>query len=650
MILKGSLLHTASGSIELHRDGFGFFVHDEVEDWYIRPPDTRGLLDGDHMIALKVPNSSRERAPYAVPLVLSQRGSRRVILIIEHHRRHGLESRVLANEIKDRVCIAEDVLAGLSADDVVVAELEHFNLSSEVWSAKLVESLGKITDAGIEIKIALNKFGIPGDKDVTLNAEVRDIPELVDETCVVGRVDLRNLPFVTIDGPDAKDFDDAVYVEKTERNYTLYVAIADVSHYVTENSLIDKDARKRSTSVYFPRSVFPMLPDELSSGICSLKPNQDRLVVVAKIEIDSDAGVKETEFLQGVIHSHQRLTYKDVDLLLEDSDCMTDVDLEPNIRESLINLKSLTYLLLKRRKARGALEINARESAFLFDNEDKVLSIGTQTRHFAHKMIEEAMLCANVAAADFLNDRHEPFLYRAHPEPDAAKVVKLGDLLHSLGFEFEIPTRPTPIDFLRILDESLEHTAADSVQTAVLRAMNQASYTATPIGHFGLAYERYTHFTSPIRRYPDLVVHRAIKNQLGYEYDREVDMEGLGDHCSVTERKVEEAVRWTHGWLTATVASRHIGEEYSGRLVSVASFGCFVFIEELCLEGLLHVSDLGSEFFTFDDRAVSFVGSETGKTYQMGDIVEVYISQADIETGRVNLKRTYGRRGRKNVR
>ncbi|MDA1029914.1 MAG: ribonuclease R [Proteobacteria bacterium] len=650
MIFKGPLLHAAAGSVELHRDGFGFFAHDGPEDWYIRPADTRGLLNGDHMIALKVPNSSRGRAPFAVPLALSHRGSRRVVLIIEHHRRYGLVSRVLANEIKDRVSLPKDVLADLSEDDVIVAELGHFDLSSEVWSAELVECLGKITDAGIEIKIALNKFGIPGDRDVTLNAEVRNIPDLVDESSVTDRVDLRALPFVTIDGPDAKDFDDAVFVEKTENSYTLYVAIADVSHYVTENSLIDKDARKRSTSVYFPRSVFPMLPDELSSGICSLRPNEDRLVVVAKIELDSEAAVKETEFLKGVIHSNKRLTYKEVDLLFDAAACMSDVGLKPNIYESLNNLKSLTCLLLEQRKDRGALEINARESAFLFDDENNVLSIGTQTRHFAHKMIEEAMLCANVAAAEFLNERQEPFLYRVHPEPEAAKVVKLGDLLHSLDLGFEIPNRPTPTDFLKILNESIDHPAAEVVQTAVLRSMSQARYTASPTGHFGLAYERYTHFTSPIRRYPDLVVHRAIKNQLGFKYDREVDIEGLGDHCSVTERKVEEAVRWTHGWLTATVASRHVGEEHAGRIVSVASFGCFVLIEELCFEGLLHVSELGSEFFTLDDGAVAFVGSETGKTFQLGDIVEVYISQADIETGRVNLKRAYGQRGRKNVR
>ena len=648
-MLKGSRFQAASGSVELHRDGYGFFTHDGVEDWYIRPAETQGLLNGDHMIALRVLSSNHGRAPFAVPLVLGQRGARRIVLVIEH-RRQGLVSRVLANELKDRVCMPDDVLAELSEEDVVVAELGQFDLSSAVWSAELVERLGKISDAGIEVKIALHKFGISGPRDASLNVEIENIPEAVDEAAVMGRADFRDLPFVTIDGPDAKDFDDAVYIEKVENGYILYVAIADVSHYVNEHSLIDEDARKRSTSVYFPRSVIPMLPEELSAGICSLKPNQDRLVVVAKIELDSDATVIETEFFSSVIHSKQRLTYKDVDILLGESECMSDLSLAPDIYESLTNLKSLTYLLLKRRKNRGALEINARESAFLFDAQSQVSSIETQNRYFANRMIEEAMLCANVAAAEFLNDRQEPFLYRAHPEPDAAKVVKLADLLQSLGLELQLPNRPSPTDFLKILNESLDHPAVDSVQTAVLRTMNQARYTATPTGHFGLAYERYAHFTSPIRRYPDLVVNRAIKNQLGCSYDRETDIEGLGDLCSVNERKVEEAVRWTHGWLTATVAGRHVGEEHIGRIVSVASFGCFVFIEELCLEGLLHVSELGREFFSLDDGAVAFVGSDTGQVFQMGDSVQVYISQADIENGRVNLKRVYRRKGMDHVR
>lgn len=648
-IVNGPQFHVASGSVELHRDGFGFFAHDGVEDWFVRPADTRGLLNGDHMIALRVLNTSHGRAPFAVPLVLGQRGVRRIVLVIEQ-KRHGLVSRVLANELKDKVSMPADVLAELSEDDVVVAELGQFDLSSEVWSAELIERLGKITDTGIEVKIALHKFGISGLRDATLDSEVGTIPKEVDEATAMGRVDLRPLPFVTIDGPDAKDFDDAVYVEKVENGYTLYVAIADVSHYVGKHSLIDEDARKRSTSVYFPRSVIPMLPEELSAGICSLKPNQDRLVVVAKIELDSEAAVSGAEFFQSVIHSKQRLTYEEVDTLFDDSECISEVSLAPGTYESLNNLKSLTYLLLKRRKNRGALEINARESAFLFDAQSQISSIEAQTRYFANRMIEEAMLCANVAAAEFLNDRQEPFLYRAHPEPDAAKVAKLADLLHSIGLELQIPNRPSPTDFLKVLNKSLDHPAVDSVQTAVLRTMNQARYTATPTGHFGLAYERYAHFTSPIRRYPDLMVHRAIKNQLGCSYERETDIEGLGEHCSVNERRVEEAVRWTHGWLTATVASRHVGEEYAGRIIGVASFGCFMFIQELCLEGLLHVSELGSEFFSLDDGAVAFVGSDTGQVFQMGDTVQVYISQADIENGRVNLRRAYRRKGSDHVR
>ncbi len=647
-VLEGPLFHVASGSVELHRDGFGFFVHDNEGDWYIRASDARGILNGDRMVALRILNSSADRAPFAVPLVLTQQGSRRVILVAEA-RGNILITRVLAQEIKDRVILAEEVLATLSPGDVIVAELGSFDIQSETWSATVVQRLGKINDPSIEVSIALHKFDIPGVRDNSLDAEVAGIPEMVDDASLFNRVDLRNLPFVTIDGPDAKDFDDAVYVEHSDAGFCLYVAIADVSHYVAQGSLIDLDARKRSTSVYFPRLVCPMLPEELSSGICSLKPDQDRLVVVVKIELDREARVAASQFMTGVIHSKKRLTYSEVDELLDAARADDEAKLPPGTFDSLINLKLLTKVLLKNRHDRGALEINARESAFVFDDSDRVSVIETQKRFFSSRMIEEAMLCANVAAAEFLKANKEPFLYRAHPEPDSAKIIKLEEFLVSLDFDLKISSRPTPSDFLSILDASRDHPAAESIQSAVLRTMNQARYTPTPTGHFGLAYQSYAHFTSPIRRYPDLMVHRAIKTQLGQPYERVKDLEELGEYCSSNERKVEEAVRWTHGWLNATVAGRYIGEEYLGRVVSVASFGCFIFLDELCLEGLLHVSELGNEFFHLDDGSVSFTGSETGAMYRLGDGVPVYISEANVETGRVTLKRAHQGKGRRHV-
>ena len=648
-VLEGPLFHVASGSVELHRDGFGFFVHDGEGDWYIRSSDARGILNGDRMVVLRIPNSSPDRAPFAVPLVLTQQGSRRIILIVEE-RKTKLVTRVLADEIKDQVHLAEEVLLTASLGDVIVAELGHFDVQSEAWSATMIQILGNINDPGIEVSISLHKFGIPGHRDESLDPEVAAIPEMVDEASLSSRVDLRGLPFVTIDGPDAKDFDDAVYVERRDEGYLLYVAIADVSHYVKQRSLIDQDASKRSTSVYFPRLVCPMLPEELSSGICSLKPDQDRLVVAVKIELDNEARVVESQFLLGVIHSKKRLTYREVDVLLDEAQSGTEAHLPSGTFDSLINLKVLTQALLKNRHGRGALEINARESGFVFDDSGQVSAIQTQERFFSSKMIEEAMLCANVAAAEFLKANKEPFLYRAHPEPDSAKIAKLAEFLISLDFELKIAARPTPSDFLAILEASRDHPAGESIQNAVLRTMNQARYTPTPTGHFGLAYQSYAHFTSPIRRYPDLMVHRAIKTQLGHPHERVTDIEKLGEHCSSNERKVEEAVRWTHGWLNATVAGRCIGEEYAGRVVSVASFGCFIFLDDLCLEGLLHVSELGNEFFNLDDGSVSFTGSETGATYRLGDSVPVYISEANVETGRVTLKRAHQKKGRRHVR
>ncbi|MDA0237560.1 MAG: ribonuclease R [Proteobacteria bacterium] len=648
-VLEGPLFHVASGSVELHRDGFGFFVHDGGADWYIRPSDARGILNGDRMVALRILNSSIDRAPFAVPLVLTQQGSRRVILIVEELK-NTLITRVLADEIKDQVRFAGEVLSTVSPGDVILAELGRFDIQSEAWSASMIQSLGKINDPGIEVSIALHKFGIPGVQDESLDFEVTCVPEIVDEASLSSRVDLRGFPFVTIDGPDAKDFDDAVYVERCETGYSLYVAIADVSHYVKQRSLIDQDASKRSTSVYFPRLVCPMLPEELSSGICSLKPNQDRLVVVVKIELDSEARVIESQFILGVIRSKKRLTYSEVDVLLDEARSGAEDKLPSGTFDSLINLKVLTQALLLNRHGRGALEINARESRFVFNELGQVSLIKAQERFFSSRMIEEAMLCANVAAAEFLKTNNEPFLYRAHPEPDLAKIAKLEEFLVGLNFELKISSRPTPSDFLSILEASRDHPAAESIQTAVLRTMNQARYTPTPTGHFGLAYQSYTHFTSPIRRYPDLMVHRAIKIQLGHPYNKVTDLEELGEHCSSNERKVEEAVRWTHGWLNAAVAGRYIGEEYAGRVVSVASFGCFIFLDDLCLEGLLHVSELGNEFFYLDDGSVSFTGSETGATYRLGDSVPVYISEANVETGRVTLKRAHRGKSRRHVR
>ena len=638
IVTKGASLCVASGKVELHRDGFGFFIHDEPDDWYIRPQDTRGLLNGDEIVALRVLNSSPDRAPFAFPLLQNRQGSRRVILVVDNVR-GVLTSRVLAGELKSEVVLPAETLSSLVFDDVILAELGQFDESLEIWHAELVEHLGSMNDPGIEVAVALHKFNVAGVRSDSLDSEVALIPNSVDAADILGRIDLRELPFVTIDGPDAKDFDDAVHVRVVDDGFILHVAIADVSHYVKENSLIDRDARKRTTSVYFPKVVFPMLPEELSSGTCSLKPNQDRLVVAVEIRFDANAAVIETNFFSGVIHSHKRLTYKEVDRILDDSQFASDTGLPSGVLDSLVALEALTKVLLKNRVSRGALEINARESAFVFDDAGMVSAISPQQRYFSSRMIEESMLCANVAAAEFLKVSKQPFLYRGHPEPEAAKILKLTDLLNSIGVDLKIPVRPKPSDFSRVLDECFNHEAVDALQTAVLRTMSQARYTPIPTSHFGLAYESYCHFTSPIRRYPDLIVHRAIKNVLLTAQEKKSDLHELGEHCSDTERKVEEAVRWVHGWLNASVARQHIGEEHIGRIVSIASFGCFIFIESLCLEGLLHVSELGHEFFYLEEGGVAFKGENSGKTYFLGDSVSITIRDADIETGRVTLKR-----------
>jgi ribonuclease R len=492
---------------------------------------------------------------------------------------------------------------------------------------RVAEVLGHHADPGMEIEIAVRKFDLPHEFSKKALAQARSLSEEVQQQDIQGSRDLRGLHFVTIDGETAKDFDDAVFARRESKGWRLWVAIADVSHYVRQGDALDRDARERGTSVYFPRRVIPMLPEKLSNGLCSLNPNVDRLAMACEMAITREGEVAGYEFYPAAIRSKARLTYTEVWNRLSSG----------KAAENLATLYELFKALFAERNRRGAIDFDTLETRMVFDTRGKIERIVPEPRNDAHRIIEECMLAANVCAGSFLAKRKQPVLYRVHDVPAADKVAALRDFLAELGLQLPGGEIPRPKDYARLLERIRKRPDFGLLQTILLRSLKQAQYSPGNVGHFGLAFDAYVHFTSPIRRYPDLVVHRAIKAALASKTCSENDWEELGRHCSETERRADDASRDVENWLKCYYMRDHVGGTFSGSITGVTAFGLFVTLDDYFVDGLVHISELGRDYFQFDAARHLLLGERSGKRFRLADRMTVKLVRVDLETRKIDF-------------
>jgi ribonuclease R len=628
-------IEVKAGRVEGHKDGFGFFIPDDGSgDIALPEKEMRGVLHGDRVMVREHGVDRRGRKEGKVVEVLEHANS---TLVGRLYRERGYQWVVAENKkISQDILIPDHQDLGASNGQVVMAEIVEQPTRHAPPVGKVVQVLGNYADPGMEIEIALRKHDLPHEFSKAVLAQAKKLPKGVakkDLEPVDGlvREDVRELPLVTIDGEDARDFDDAVYCQPEGRGFRLWVAIADVSHYVKPGAALDKEAYERGNSVYFPRRVIPMLPEELSNGLCSLNPKVDRLCMVCEMEIAGTGSIKKYRFYPAVMHSKARLTYNMVwDWLSGAAKPGKD---QVWLLDPLRNLHKLFKVLLKARSVRGAIDFETLETKMLFDEHDKIERIVPSARNDAHRLIEECMLAANVCASEFLAKKKHPALYRIHRGPHAGQarqVAAISSVL--LGLQLGGGERPTAKDYAKLLERIQDRPDKALLQTVMLRSLQQAIYSPDNVGHFGLAYESYTHFTSPIRRYPDLLVHRAIKAALAGKRYQPGDWSDIGLHCSATERRADEATRDVESWLKCYYMQDRVGEVFTGSISSVVPFGIFVALDDVFIEGLVHVSDLGRDYFHFDSARHQMMGERTGKRFRLGDKVRIRVVSVDMET------------------
>jgi ribonuclease R len=623
------------GRVAGHPDGFGFLIRDDKQpDVFLGPKEMREVLHGDRVIARIVGTDRRGRPEGKIVEVL-ERANTRVVgrVLIEHG--------VLLVVPEDRR-IAQDILiaaGGKRAKEGQVVTVELIAQPTAVSQpiGRVVEVLGDYADPGMEIEIALRKHQLPYEFSPEAKAELRKLPAKVRKKDRAGREDITQLPLVTIDGETAKDFDDAVYCERQGRGFRLIVAIADVSYYVAPGSALDADAMARGNSVYFPRRVIPMLPEKLSNGLCSLMPQVERLCMVCDMSISLSGAIKHYRFYPAVMFSHARLTYTQVAAALYEDDAAARAALG-GLLPHLENLDKLFRVLLKARAKRGAIDFETTETRMIFDEHGKIERIVPEVRNDAHRLIEECMLAANVCASEFLESHEQPALYRVHEGPTPEKLDKLRTFLAEFGLALGGGDEPSAKDYGKLLEQVKTRPDAQLLQTVMLRSLRQAVYSPDNVGHFGLAYEAYTHFTSPIRRYPDLLVHRAIKATLAGERLPRDDWDAIGLHCSLTERRADDATRDVVAWLKCYYMQDKIGEAYSGSVSAVVPFGLFVALDDVFIEGLVHISDLGSDYFHYDETRHELAGERSGVRYRLADRVRVQVIRVDLATTKIDFR------------
>ena len=653
------------GKVQGHRDGFGFFIPDnkELPDVYLPPIEMRKVLHGDR-VRVNPTGSYKGKLEGSIVEVLERSTSSLVGRVLNENGHFVVVPE--DQRIKHDVYIAPADLAGAEHGQVVACEIIRQPSRHVPPQGKITEVLGEIDDPGMEIEIAVRKFDVPHQFSEATLAQAAKLPSRVMAADLQGRVDLRDLPFFTIDGEDARDFDDAIYGELaevpsgkgTKQAWRLLVAIADVSHYVQPGQPIDDDAIERGTSVYFPRRVIPMLPESLSNGICSLNPDEDRLVLVCDMLVHATGAYAGTvqgyQFYPAVICSHARTTYTQVWDIIQQPDGPTARELAV-VRDQVLELYDLYQLFAQQRANRGALDFDTVETQIVCNDMGKIERIEPLHRNHAHRLIEEFMLAANTCAADFLTRTNRLGLYRVHEGSTPEKLGQLREYLRGMGLTLGGGDEPSSLDFSKLLNAVKARDDYEVIQTMIMRSMSQAIYTPENSGHFGLAYKSYTHFTSPIRRYPDLLNHRVIKAQLkrrkympkveGFErapgeplkeYEHSV-WERLGVVLSAYERRADEASYDVQAWLKCWYVREHIGEVFSGKVTGVTNFGLFVTLDNFYVEGLVHISELGSEYFQYNESMHELRGERTGKRYRLTDEVHVQITRVDLEARRIDF-------------
>ena len=655
------------GVIQGNKEGFGFVIPDDgSDDLFLSPHQMRKVFDGDSVLARETGRDRRGRLEGKIVEVLERKRNQ---FVGRFYLESGVGVVIPQNRrITQEILIPPKKHKNAKDGDFVVVDILKFAQNHVKSTGVVTEVLGDVAKPGMEIEVAIRAHEIPRIWPKGIISELNKITSQSDPSKEAGlRIDLRDLPFVTIDGEDAKDFDDAVYCQRQRgKGWTLYVAIADVSHYVKVDSTLDHEAQQRGNSVYFPGHVIPMLPEDLSNGLCSLKPRDHRLVMVCKMDIDREGSITSYQFCEGIIHSHARLTYTEVAAMLETPKSVTDKRLQQRIQEKhqvllpdLKNLYALYKVLHSSRQQRGALDFESTETRIIFSEKKKIKEIIPVERNDAHRLIEECMLCANVCSAEFLLQAKLPALYRVHEGPNEEKVTKLYDFMRGIGIGLARKKKPTPVDYQLILERLKNRPDRHLLQIMVIRSLMQAVYKPQNAGHFGLGFEAYTHFTSPIRRYPDLLVHRAIRylvrsgkhkqhslpapgsqaiaRQEIYPY-KLADLENLGQELSMTERRADAATYDVIDWLKCEYIKEHIGEEFSGTVATVTSFGLFVQLDDVYVEGLVHVTALQNDYYHFDATAHTLTGERTGYQYQMGDKVRVIVARVDLDDKKIDLQ------------
>ncbi|MFW5724368.1 MAG: ribonuclease R, partial [Halochromatium sp.] len=606
----------------------------------VRPDGT--ALRRTHHLDAALDAAPEEEGPGAVPAELAGRYdhiARELVAAAGEVARLGPVPHLeVAGDVTSRLAAAAYHAAGV---EVVVTTPADLTAGHREMAARVAGVLGEHMAAGMETDISIRAHDLPVHWPPEVEQAIMAFGEEVPEAAKADRTDLRALPLVTIDGADARDFDDAVYCERKPKGWKLLVCIADVSAYVTPDSALDREAFERGNSVYFPDRVIPMLPEVLSNGLCSLNPNVDRLCMACELYVSRDGKVTRTRFFEGVMRSHARLTYEQVAAMLVEEDTELSeqyADLLPHLHE----LYAMYQALLKARAARGAIDFDTVETKFVIDEAGRIASIEPTVRNDAHRIIEECMLAANVAAARLFQRKKMPALYRIHETPKEEKLSDLRDFLAELGLNLPGGNKPTAKDYGTLLDAVRGRPDFHLIQTVLLRSMQQAMYSSDNVGHFGLAYDAYTHFTSPIRRYPDLIVHRIIKHILAggtaadLEYSKP-ELQQVGEHCSGTERRADEATRDVEHWLKCEFMRDKLGEEFDGTITSVQGFGLFVELDGVYVDGLVHITALDNDYYHFDPVGHRLTGERTGQVYRLGDRLRVKVAAVNLEDRKIDF-------------
>ncbi len=653
LVDKMHLLHCR---VQGHRDGYGFAMPlGEGDDIYLSARQMHFVFDGDEVLVQVTGEDRRGRLEGKVVEVLQRKHK---TVVGRYQEDSGIGFVIPDNgRLTQQILIPPREKGLVRPGQIVTVEITDYPTRQLGAKGRIAEILGDHMDPGMEIDVAIRSHGIPFEWPEEVRAEAASLEAEPLEKDKQHRIDLRKLPFVTIDGEDARDFDDAVYCEEAKGgSWRLWVAIADVSHYVAPGSALDQEAALRGNSVYFPARVVPMLPEALSNGLCSLKPAVDRLAMVCEMELSAKGVLAKYRFYEAVIHSHARLTYTQVGEVLEQGSC-PQVDQRRVV--DLKRLHSLYHVLRAARDKRGAIDFETVETRIIFDEHRKIEAIVPVVRNDAHKLIEECMLCANVATARFYDANKLPMLYRVHEGPNEDKLEGLRKFLGELGLDLGGGAKPTPVHYQHLLLQIADREDAHVIQTMLLRSLSQAVYQPENKGHFGLHYEAYAHFTSPIRRYPDLLVHRGIRHLIRsgggakgvlriegaksiptkqiFPYDIHA-MVVSGEHCSMTERRADEATREVNAWLKCEYLQEHVGAEFNGVISAVTSFGLFVELQDLYIEGLVHITALPGDYYNFDQARQRLTGERSGRSFQLGGAVRVQVARVDLDDRKIDLE------------